>query len=61
MSREPWAVVMGNLVGRAMEEQMVKQQEFMAENQRIMLERQIQMQNQMRERMVAAQVPQRRP
>ena len=52
---------MGNLVGRAMEEQMVKQQEFMAENQRIMLERQIQMQNQMRERMVAAQVPQRRP
>jgi uncharacterized iron-regulated protein len=43
---------MGMIMGKAME----KNQEFMTENQSIMLERQIQMQNQMRERMMATQI-----
>ncbi len=47
---------MGNIVASAMDENMKKNQKFMMENQRIMMERQIQMQNQMRERMMAAQV-----
>lgn len=47
---------MGSAVGKTMEDNFKKQQEFMLEMNRITLERQIQMQNQMRERMVAQQV-----
>ena len=47
---------MGMILGKAMEDSMRKNQEFMQENQRVMLERQIQMQNQMRERMMAQQI-----
>ena len=47
---------MGNFVGKAMESNFQKQQDFMLEMNRITMERQIQMQNQMRERMAAAQV-----
>lgn len=47
---------MGNYVGKAMEENLNKNQQFMLEINRITLERQIQMQDQMRERMVAMQV-----
>jgi len=47
---------MGNYVGKAMEENLNKNQQFMMEINRITLERQIQMQDQMRERMVAMQV-----
>ena len=47
---------MGNLVGRAMDESMRRNQEFMMESQLVMLERQIQMQDQMRERMAAQQL-----
>jgi len=47
---------MGNLVGKAMEDNLEKNQKFMLEMQRMTMERQIQMQNQMRERMAAAQI-----
>ena len=60
---------MGNYMGKAMEDNLVKNQQFMLEinrsvlnlvidylQTRITLERQIQMQDQMRERMVALQV-----
>lgn len=47
---------MGGFLGKAMDDNMQKNQEFMAENQRVMLERQMHMQNQMRERMVAMQI-----
>jgi len=47
---------MGNYVGRTMEDNLKKNQEFMLEMNRITMERQIQMQDQMRERMVAQQV-----
>lgn len=47
---------MGNFMASAMEENFKKTQKFQMETQRIMLERQIQMQNQMRERMMAAQL-----
>lgn len=47
---------MGIFLGKAMDDSMQKNQEFMAENQRVMLERQMHMQNQMRERMVAMQI-----
>lgn len=47
---------MGNLLGRTMEENLQKNQQFMLEINRITLERQIQMQDQMRERMMASQV-----
>ena len=47
---------MGLIFGKTMEAQFQKQQDFMIEMNRITLERQIQMQNQMRERMMAAQV-----
>merc|ERR1712096_318898 len=47
---------MGNYVGRAMEDNLKKNQEFMLEMNRITMERQIQMQDQMRERMVAQQI-----
>ena len=47
---------MGNIVGGQLEDKFKKQQDFMLEMNRITLERQIQMQNAMRERMVASQV-----
>jgi len=47
---------MGNYVGKAMEENLAKQQQFMVEHGRITMERQIQMQDQMRERMMATQI-----
>ena len=48
---------MGNMVmGRAMDENLKKNQEFMKEMQALTVERQIQMQNQMRERMAATQL-----
>ena len=47
---------MGNFMASAMEENFKKTQKFQMETQRIMLERQIQMQNQMRERQMAAQL-----
>ena len=47
---------MGMILGKAVEDSMRKNQEFMQETQRVMLERQIQMQNQMRERMMAQQI-----
>ena len=47
---------MGNFLGKAMDENFKKNQQFMLEMNRITVERQIQMQNQMRERMAAAQV-----
>eukprot|EP00092_Neocalanus_flemingeri_P088195 GFUD01111410.1.p1 GENE.GFUD01111410.1~~GFUD01111410.1.p1 ORF type:complete len:154 (+),score=49.66 GFUD01111410.1:220-681(+) len=47
---------MGNYVGRTMEDNLKKNQEFMLEMNRITMERQIQMQDQMRERMVAMQI-----
>jgi len=47
---------MGNFVGKAMEESMQRNQQFMTEINRTTLERQIQMQNQMRERAAAMQV-----
>ena len=43
-------------MGRTIEDNFKKQQEFMMEMNRITVERQIQMQNQMRERMAAAQI-----
>jgi len=49
---------MGNLLSfsKTMEENMKKNQEFMTEMNKITVERQIQMQNQMRERVMAMQV-----
>ena len=47
---------MGGYLGKAMESQAEKQQKFMVEMNKITLERQIQMQNQMRERQVAMQI-----
>lgn len=47
---------MGLIIGKAMSESMEKQQEIMQETQRVMLERNIQMQNEMRERMMAQQI-----
>ena len=47
---------MGGILGKTMETNFQKQQDFMLEMNRITLERQIQMQNQMRERMAAAQI-----
>ncbi|XP_060565624.1 plasminogen receptor (KT)-like [Ruditapes philippinarum] len=44
---------MGSVVGKVMEENFKKQQVFMEKSQSEMLERQIQMQNQMRERQAA--------
>ena len=43
-------------MSKAMDENMKKQQEFMLEMNRIMIERQIQMQNQMRERQAAIMI-----
>lgn len=47
---------MGVILGKAMDENLKKNQEFMTEMNRITVERQIHMQNQMRERMAAMQV-----
>ncbi|CAC5407584.1 plasminogen receptor (KT)-like [Mytilus californianus] len=47
---------MGSVIGKAMDDNMKKQQEFMLETQRLQMERQIHMQNQMRERMMAMQI-----
>ncbi|XP_023687678.1 plasminogen receptor (KT) [Paramormyrops kingsleyae] len=47
---------MGFLMSKSMEQSMKKQQEFMLLNGRLQLERQILMQNQMRERQVAMQI-----
>lgn len=47
---------MGNIIGSGVEAAMKKQQDTMMETQRVMMERQIQMQNQMRERMMATQI-----
>ena len=47
---------MGMILGKAMDDSMRRNQEFMQETQRVMLERNIQMQNQMRERMMAQQI-----
>ncbi|XP_063311176.1 plasminogen receptor (KT) isoform X1 [Pelobates fuscus] len=49
-------VNMGSFFSRAVDENMRKQQEFMAMNSQLQLERQIQMQNQMRERQMAMQI-----
>ena len=48
--------IMGNSIGKAMNENLEKQQAFMMELNQITVERQIQMQNQMRERMAATQI-----
>ena len=47
---------MGIFASKAMDGSMRKNQEFMLEMNRITIERQIQMQNQMRERQAAAQI-----
>ncbi|XP_046578701.1 plasminogen receptor (KT)-like [Haliotis rubra] len=47
---------MGILLGKTMDENLKKQQEFMLKTSVIQMERQIQMQNQMRERMMAMQI-----
>lgn len=47
---------MGLLMGKALDENMKKQQEFMLQTQRDTLERQIQMQNYMREQATAIQL-----
>ncbi|XP_031568776.1 plasminogen receptor (KT)-like [Actinia tenebrosa] len=44
---------MGSVLGTAMDENMKKNQQFMAENQKIVLGRQIQMQRQMQQRQMA--------
>ncbi|KAG8455182.1 hypothetical protein GDO86_001395 [Hymenochirus boettgeri] len=47
---------MGTLLSKATEQQMKRQQEFMQVNSQLQLERQIIMQNQMRERQMAMQI-----
>ncbi|KAK2179852.1 hypothetical protein NP493_469g01043 [Ridgeia piscesae] len=47
---------MGSIMGKAMDDSMQKNQETMKMNQRIMMERQMQMQNVMREKMMAMQL-----
>lgn len=47
---------MGSVIGRAMDENMKKQQDFMLKTQQLTMERQIQMQNQMREKAMAMQL-----
>ncbi|XP_002736382.1 plasminogen receptor (KT)-like [Saccoglossus kowalevskii] len=47
---------MGNPMSKAMNEQLEKNQEFMLRTQRMQMERQIMMQNVMRERMMAMQM-----
>ncbi|KAK7100307.1 plasminogen receptor (KT)-like [Littorina saxatilis] len=47
---------MGSLMGKAMDDNMKKQQEFMLKQGQMQMERQIQMQNAMRERQMAMQI-----
>ncbi|KAL5016084.1 hypothetical protein ScPMuIL_005673 [Solemya velum] len=47
---------MGLLMGKVMDENLKKSQDFMLATQKLQLERQLQMQNQMRERMMAMQI-----
>eukprot|EP00095_Tigriopus_kingsejongensis_P001643 maker-scaffold121_size336169-snap-gene-2.37 protein:Tk01643 transcript:maker-scaffold121_size336169-snap-gene-2.37-mRNA-1 annotation:"hypothetical protein L798_15617" len=47
---------MGGYLGKAMDDNLQKNQQFMLDMNRLTMERQIQMQNQMRERMAAIQV-----
>ncbi len=47
---------MGNWIGSSMDANLKKQQDYMTEMNQVTLERQIQMQNQMRERMAAMPV-----
>ena len=47
---------MGSFLGKTMDENLQKNQQFMEEMQRVTMERNIQLQNQMRERMVALQI-----
>nr|XP_011454861.2 plasminogen receptor (KT)-like [Crassostrea gigas]XP_011454862.2 plasminogen receptor (KT)-like [Crassostrea gigas] len=47
---------MGSIMGKAMDENLKKNQEFMKQMNQIVLERQIQMQNQMREKQMAMMV-----
>ncbi|XP_047425327.1 plasminogen receptor (KT) [Mugil cephalus] len=47
---------MGFLMSKSMDENLKKQQEFMLHNSRLQMERQILMQNQMRERQMAMQI-----
>ena len=47
---------MGMLLGKTMDDNLQKNQDFMQEMQRVTMERQIQMQNEMRERMMAQQI-----
>ncbi|XP_066460342.1 plasminogen receptor (KT) [Eleutherodactylus coqui] len=47
---------MGSFLSRSMDENMKKQQEFMLMNSQLQLERQILMQNQMREKQMAMQI-----
>ena len=44
------------LLGKTIDDTFQKQQDYMAELQKVMLERNIQMQNEMRERMMAQQL-----
>ncbi|XP_051268055.1 plasminogen receptor (KT) [Dicentrarchus labrax] len=47
---------MGFMLSKSMDEKVIKQQEFLLHNSRLQLERQIVMQNQMRERQMAMQI-----
>ena len=47
---------MGSYLGKQMSAQMEKQKEFMVENSALMTKRQLQMQNEMRERQMAIQI-----
>ncbi|XP_074646192.1 plasminogen receptor (KT)-like [Tubulanus polymorphus] len=47
---------MGSIFGKAMDENLKKNQEFMLRTQQLQMERQLNMQNLMRERMMAAQL-----
>ncbi|KAI8773234.1 plasminogen receptor (KT) [Biomphalaria glabrata] len=47
---------MGNIVGKAMDENLKKNQEFMLKTQQLQLERQLAMQNEIRERQMAAMI-----
>ncbi|KAK3086540.1 hypothetical protein FSP39_019914 [Pinctada imbricata] len=47
---------MGSVIGKAMDENMKKQQDFMLQVNKLTMERQVQMQNQMRERQMAMMV-----
>ncbi|KAI1895924.1 hypothetical protein AGOR_G00111780 [Albula goreensis] len=54
--KKPNISTMGFMLSKTMDQNFRKQQEFMALNSRLQLERQIQMQNQMRERQMAMQI-----